>query len=213
MRRIYSCTLLFSCIAIAPGLAPAADYPDGFFINGGIGSARVDELPNDLSPSYERFDDESGAYYLNAGYHWGWFGVEAGYFDPSRFQTTQTIVFAPPYPNESFVVNGHVHGFTLGANAHYDLLPQWYVSGRAGLYHWHGSEQSFSGFNDIGTGLPIIVNNSATKTDWYAGAGFGYDFSPHFGMGVEYDYYRAASPGEVINLTTRVWSLNAEYRF
>jgi len=29
-------------------------------------------------------------------------------------------------------------------------------------------------------------------------------------MGIEYDYFSAASPEDVINLTTRPWSLNAE---
>jgi OOP family OmpA-OmpF porin len=212
VRKVYLC--IFSSLAAITATVPQAVMAqglDGFFVNGAVGSSKTDANPfhND---AYNRFDDNSNAFDLNVGYRWDWFGVELGYFDPSDYHTTLKVPFSSQ-PDEAFARTGHVHGLTAGVNVHYDFAPHWYVSGRVGAYRWHGSEDNYSGFNDIGTGGPIFTHDTGSHTDWYAGAGVGYDFTQHFGIGVAYDRYKAVSHDDGIDLTSRMWSATAEYRF
>lgn len=72
---------------------------------------------------------------------------------------------------------------------------------------------TFNSFNNIGTSAPVMVGNSGSHTDWYAGVGIGYDISERFGVGIAYDYYKAVMRSQGIDLTSTVESLTAEYRF
>ena len=184
----------------------------GFFVNGDVGSARVD-APAFLHDVFNELKDNSVAYDLNVGYRWNWFGVEVGYVDLGNFRKGYTLQYLPLAPNQTYTDSGHAHGVTAGVNVHYDFAPQWYVSGRAGAFHWQGNEVSYSGFNNIGTGAPITLDNSGSHTDWYAGAGIGYDFSQHFGVGIAYNRYKAVKRSAGIDLTSDVTSVSAEYRF
>ena len=133
--------------------------------------------------------------------------------DPGNFQKTQTEILAPLAPNQTYLDHGHIHGVTAGVNIHYDFTRQWYVSARGGAFRWQGNETSFIGFNDLTTAAPITSTNGGSHTDWYAGVGVGYDFTPHFGIGVAYDLYKAVLRNEGVDLTSRVASVAAEYRF
>jgi OOP family OmpA-OmpF porin/outer membrane immunogenic protein len=195
---------------VAVGATPAFAAQNGFFVNGSVGQSRVDafDVPGDL---FNEVKGDATASGLNVGYRWGWFGVEVGYADPGSVSKTFTI--GGSAPSFSWTDKGHIHGTTTGINAHYDFLPNWYVSGRAGAFHWNGSELTYIGFNNIGTGAPIMTRQTGSHTDWYGGAGIGYDFSQQVGIGVAYDRYKALSRTDQIDLTSRVWSLTAEYRF
>jgi OOP family OmpA-OmpF porin/outer membrane immunogenic protein len=76
-----------------------------------------------------------------------------------------------------------------------------YVSGRAGVYGWKGH----------GYANQDINRHDLDQVDWYAGVGTGYDFNPHFSLGLSYDYYRANK--DRVGLTSDTASLTAEYRF
>lgn len=56
---------------------------------------------------------------------------------------------------------------------------------------------------------PVTVDDSSNK--WYAGAGFGYDFSNNFSVGLNYDYYKAEKNG--LKFDPDLVSVSAEYRF
>ena len=63
---------------------------------------------------------------------------------------------------------------------------------------------------------PTTSTYAVTRVDdnsnkWYAGAGFGYDFSSNASIGLNYDYYKASKSGLEVN--PRVISVSAEYRF
>jgi OmpA-OmpF porin, OOP family len=207
---------VFFLTAVLPVVCLADNNQNGFLVNGGVGQSSIRE---------NLFGNNETAYDANFGYRWGWFGLEAGYVNPGKFTTSVPAVWTTTPPIGSTVgsttttgrlnFDARLHGFTAGVDAHYDFAPNWYVSGRAGAFRWNGSEDNYGSGSTVyvyGSGL-VFVTNSISKTDWYAGAGFGYDFSNNFGIGIDYDHYRATSSSNFINLTTAIWSVNAEYRF
>ena len=107
--------------------------------------------------------------------------------------------------NSSSVIapgKSQLHGWTAGANAHVDLSPNWYLSGRAGLYSWTGHGTS----ND---GKPI--NKGLNDNSWYAGAGVGYNITQNVSVGLNYDYFDAKKHS--VDLSTDMISASAEFRF
>ena len=70
---------------------------------------------------------------------------------------------------------------------------------------WKRAQQVSSGRCNDASG------NRMRRVEGYAGAGVGYDFNDHFGLGLSYDYFHANK--DHVNLTTDTASLTAEYRF
>jgi OOP family OmpA-OmpF porin/outer membrane immunogenic protein len=193
----------FLAIALATaglGLVPVLSHADdangsngGFFVNGNIGRANLDKGP---------YNDDDTGYAANLGYRWALspnvaLGVEGGYADLGKFD-----------PRDSFAAAGvgraTVKGWTAGVNGHFNLTPQWYLSGRAGLFR----ADVKGGYLDVAD-LPVGIDDTSTK--YYAGAGFGYDFSNNFSVGLAYDYYKANAAG--LRLDPNLVSVNAELRF
>jgi opacity protein-like surface antigen len=92
------------------------------------------------------------------------------------------------------------HGPTLGIDARFNVTPQWFVAGRAGYMR-----AQF-------TSHPAISAPLGSSDDaWYAGAGFGYDVSRQFSIGIHYDYIRSETNG--IRLAPDLVTLSGDYRF
>ena len=147
-------------------------------------------------------DNDTGAG-VNAGYRWALspnvaLGLEGGYTDLGKFDTKSSF-------DDLGLGRASVKGWTAGVNGHFNINPQWYVSARAGLFN--GEVKGFAA-DTSDTGFHY-VDDSATK--YYAGAGFGYDFSNNFSVGLNYDYYKAKTDG--LNLDPGLVSVSAEYRF
>ena len=70
------------------------------------------------------------------------------------------------------------------------------------MYSWKGHRLS----NDVNP-----VRKSLDDTSWYAGAGFGYNFSNNMSVGLNYDYFDAKK--NKVDLSTDMVSVSAEYRF
>ena len=172
-----------------------ADDTGGYFINGSVGQSDL------RSNTYNKAHDVG--YQLNGGYRWAvapsvLLGVEGGYSYLGSFGTRNpSIPFTGPAP-----LDATLHGWTLGGDAHVNLTSNWYVSGRAGLFRWNGR-------NTAPSATPVTFDGHGN--DWYAGAGFGYDFSNNTSVGLNYDYYDAKKNGT--DLSTGLWSVSAEYRF
>ena len=186
-------TLLATALAAASFLAlPAAhaDNTSGFFINGNVGQSNFDK---------HGYDDTDTGFGANAGYRWALapnflLGVEGGYADLGSFD---------PRTGNGVLAKAELKGWNLGANAHLNVTDNWYLSGRAG---WFRGDLRGSWWN--GT-TPTYVDDSSNK--WYAGVGFGYDFSNNVSVGLNYDYYKASKAG--LSLNPSLVSVSAEYRF
>jgi opacity protein-like surface antigen len=166
----------------------------GWFINGNVGRTAINQGP---------YNGHDTGYALNGGYRWSLapnfsLGAEVGYNDLGNIHAKNVFNSQPVItPGKS-----QLHGWTAGANAHLDLSPNWYVSGRTGLYSWTGHGLS----NDINP-----VNKSLNANSWYAGAGVGYNITSNISVGLNYDYFDAQKRN--VDLSTDMVSASAEYRF
>lgn len=186
--------------------AEDAAYNGGYFINGGVGRTEVNKSP---------FDTNDTGYTLNGGYRWGLFGVEVGYTDLGSYKQNVPVISVPVGVNGSGApvvgsvnMKAKVHGPTLGGNVHVPVGDNFYISGRAGVYHFDSNAQL--GALDS-SGNVIIVHTSADGYKPYGGVGVGYDFSSNVSLGVNYDYYSAKKSD--FDLSSKMLSVNAEYRF
>ncbi len=194
-------TLLAIALASAGLLALPAAFAQnaptdngGAFINANVGRTSINHGP---------YDGRDTGYAVNGGYRWSLapnfaLGAEVGYNDLGNIRA-KNIFHSDPVIAES---KSELHGWTMGANAHLDVSPNWYVSGRAGLYSWKGHGLS----NDVSP-----VRKGLDDTSWYAGAGVGYNVTPNLSVGVNYDYFDAKKQN--IDLSTDMISATAEYRF
>lgn len=166
----------------------------GWFVNGNVGRTSIDKGP---------YDGHDTGYGINGGYRWAVnpsvaLGAEIGYNDLGNIHAKNVF-------NSDRVVNRNktqLHGWTAGVNGHFNLSPNWYISARTGIYGWKGHGMS----ND-----DLPARHSLDDTSWYAGAGFGYDFTNNFSLGLNYDYYDAKKHD--VDLSTDMVSVSAEYRF
>ena len=179
-------------LAALPLTSHAADQ-SGFFINGNVGDSNV---------SKGLYDDDDTGFGANVGYRWAvapnvLLGVEGGYTDLGKFSTKDSF-------RGLGIPDAELKGWNLGANGHFNITDNWYVSGRAGFFR----ADIKGGYFDP-NGVVVRVDDTANK--WYAGAGFGYDFSNNFGIGLNYDYYKAEKGN--LDLNADMISVSAEYRF
>jgi OOP family OmpA-OmpF porin/outer membrane immunogenic protein len=187
-------------LALPVASQAAVDDAGGFFVNGAVGQANFD------SGIYK---DNDFAFYGNIGYRWAIspaaaFGIEGGYtdFGSAKVKSTYSGLGLP---------KGQSDGWTLGLNGHFNFTPEWYISGRVGGYFADLKGSYFpSGLNvNPLSSNAVYVNGSST--DYYAGAGVGYDFSNNFSLGVNYDYYKASKNG--LTLDPYLLSVSGEFRF
>ncbi|HEX5353473.1 MAG TPA: porin family protein [Rhodanobacteraceae bacterium] len=197
MRNTVIALAVTAVFAAAPAFAqqitpPGAD--SGFFINGNVGPSNIKHGINNGSDT---------GFAVDGGYRWAVspnfaVGPEVGYNDLGNINVTNVFNSNPVVAHNK----ASLHGWTAGANAHLNFMPNWYVSARGGLYAWSGHGLS----NDLNP-----VSTHRNSDGWFGGVGVGYDFSRHFGVGVGYDYYHASKDN--LNLTTDMVSAQAEYRF
>lgn len=178
-----------------PAAANAADGNGGFFINGSVGQASLNE---------GIYDDTDTGYQFNTGYRWAMspefaFGIEGGYTDLGKYASDIAVVNPGP-----ILQDAEMSGWTLGVNALWGLGESWYISGRTGVFF-----ADIKGDYLLGTGTPERVDGSSS--DWYLGGGFGYNFSNNFGLGLSYDWYNAGKND--LNLNSGMFSVTGEVRF
>lgn len=172
----------------------APTHNDGWFINGNVGQTSI---------NHGAYDDNDTGYGINGGYRWAVspsvaLGAEVGYNDLGNIHAKNIFNSDPVVADNK----SQLHGWTVGANARLDMTPNWYLSGRAGLYSWTGHGLN----NDVNPIRKGLDDNS-----WYAGAGIGYNITPQLSVGVNYDYFDASKNN--VDLSTDMVSASAEYRF
>jgi len=191
---LFALALASAGLAAAPAMSHAADANGpggGFFINGNIGQSSL---------SKGAYDDNDTGYAGNIGYRWALnpnvaLGIEGGYTDLGKFD---------PKSGSDGLGRASVKGWTAGVNGHFNITPEWYLSGRAGLFR-----ADIKGSYLDESASPVNVDDTSSK--YYAGAGVGYDFSNNFSVGVNYDYYKADKNG--LKFDPSLVSVSAEYRF
>jgi len=189
---ILAIALAAAGFAALPVASHAADT-SGFFINGNVGQSNL---------SKGAYDDDDTGYAANVGYRWAvapnvLIGLEGGYTDLGSISPKSGY-------RGSGVGSADVKGWNVGVNGHFNVTDNWYISGRGGFFR----ADLEGGYLDS-VGAPVRVDDNSNK--WYAGAGFGYDFSNKFSLGLNYDYYRAEKAG--LKIDPALVSVSGEYRF
>lgn len=189
MKNMLIATALAAASFLALPIAHA-DNSSGFFINGNVGQSTLDR---------HGYDDNDTGFGVHAGYRWALapnflLGVEGGYADLGSFDATSA---------NGALGRAELKGWNVGANAHLNVTDHWYLSGRAGWFRGDLRGGFFSGTT------PVHVDD--TSNQWYAGVGFGYDFSNNVSVGLNYDYYKADRTG--LSLDPNLVSVSAELRF
>ena len=95
-----------------------------------------------------------------------------------------------------------LRGTTAGLNLRYNISPSWYGELRGGAFYAQGQ------------GLTDSANpqyQQFNRTQYYAGAGVGYNITPQLSMGLNYNYYNGT--GRNVELQTSAYTVSAEYRF
>jgi OOP family OmpA-OmpF porin len=200
---------LATAIAAALAAASTASFADtingGFFINGNLGQSNYRVSKQDWT------DRNDFAEAVRFGYTWYNtvdFGVEAGYVNLGELG--YKVKGGGYYFKDA--IEGR--GLLLGVNGKYRFAGKWYVSARGGWMRSHATERLSSNY----PGLPGFGGSesfSSNDNGWYAGAGVGYDFTPNFSLGVNYDnYHSKATFGDFdASANVAMYSAFAEYRF
>jgi len=194
-NTVLAIALAAAGLAAAPALTYAQEGNagnSGFFINGNVGQSNL---------SKDAYDDNDVGYGVNGGYRWALnpnvaIGLEAGYTDLGKFKAKDSL-------NAAGLPDAKVSGWNMGVDGHFNINPNWYISARGGLFR---GDVKGAYFVDT---TPVYVDETSTK--YYAGAGFGYDFSNNFSVGLNYDYYKVDKAG--LSFDPSLVSVSAEYRF
>lgn len=196
-KTLFAIAIAAAGLTALPVTSNAAQDKAGFFINGNVGKSNVNKGV---------YDDNDTGYGVNAGYRWSLapsfaFGVEGGYTSLGTWSPKSIASAALPL---GVIYNdAKLSGWTAGINGHLNMTDNWYLSGRTGLFRG-----DIKGDQTI-AGLPVYTKG--TSNSWYAGAGVGYDFSDNFGLGLNYDYYKADKNG--LKFNPSLVSVSAEVRF
>ena len=204
------------------GARAAHDANEGAFIGVNGGSASYD-IHN--SGFEDKKDTAIGAV---VGYRWAvdrpfYFGVEGGYVNlgklTDRYEYTSTFG-SPRAPitdvqTEKYELKGRA--ILIGANAKWVLPHRWTITGRFGVAHSHTAFDYH--YDDVQNGQNVYSESahlSSNDNGIYAGLGFGYDFTPNFGVTVNYDNYSLKAQkltGDKRTVNVGVWGGAAEFRF
>jgi len=172
---------------LLPTLAPAAT---GFYIDGAVGQASVDDLG---------IDDNDSAYRIGAGWRFlENFGAELGYVDLGTMSEEVAVGGA----TASVSADGLTAGIAGKIPLH-DASNGFYLSARGGMMWWDATGRA-----RVGATTVVLDEDS---NDFYVGVGGGYDFNEQFGVGVAFDRYKIGD--QVADMDYDVLSLTGEVRF
>ena len=185
--------MLLTGLALAFAATPA--MATGGFVRGEIGKSNVNVDVSDLGDD----SDDDTSYSIRGG----WFfnnnfaveGFYSNFYDKSEAFDDGS--------GGTVDVDAKLSGFGVGVVGKTDIghdQTGFYVMGRAGIMH---------GTLDVSaTGLG---SESESSNKPYFGVGVGYDFSPKWGMSLNWDQYKGS--GDDVDVTARTLSLGVEARF
>ncbi|WP_158752661.1 porin family protein [Dyella sp. S184] len=180
-------------VAVPAAFAQNAANPtsqQGWYVAANAGYAGIDKGP---------YDNGAVAGGVTGGYRFAInpatsLGVEVGYQYLGQ-------VTARGLSSDSSA-DSKLRGTTAGLNLRYNISPSWYGELRGGAFYAQGQ------------GLTDSANpqyQQFNRTQYYAGAGVGYNITPQLSMGLNYNYYNGT--GRDVELQTSAYTVSAEYRF
>jgi outer membrane autotransporter protein len=180
-------------VAVPAAFAQNAANPtsqQGWYVAANAGYAGIDKGP---------YDNGAVAGGVTGGYRFAInpatsLGVEVGY------QYLGQITARGLSSDSS--ADSKLRGTTAGLDLRYNLSPSWYGELRGGAFYAQGQ-----GLTDTASPQYQQFN----RTQYYAGAGVGYNISPQWSLGLNYNYYNGT--GRDVELQTSAYTVSAEYRF
>ena len=186
----------FAAVLAAVSTSSFATDPGAFFINANVGQSNFHDRGD-----FSNNTDTNAT--LRAGYYWQSevvdFGVEGGY--ASMGKAKGSIVG----PNLStFNYAAKVTGPLAGATIKFKFRNKMFLSARAGYF---GSKINLSADG--------LGSQSKSEGGSYIGAGVGYDLTPQFSLGVNWDEYHARASFYGVGTKFGITAISgfAEYRF
>jgi OmpA-OmpF porin, OOP family len=163
-KTFIAAALAVAAVSSFAAQADESSQLNNFFIAGNLGQSN---LRADFTHKNSVFQG------INAGWRWnGIVGAEVGYAYLGRPKIQST------YESSSL----KTQAATVGVNARYDFVPNWYVSGRAGYARTRALAE--------GTAGDFSAKSRSWNNGWYGGVGVGYNITTHASLGLNYDNYR-----------------------
>jgi hypothetical protein len=164
-----------------------------FFVDGGVGRSSYA-----LYTGQYDSDKTDWATSIRAGYLWHEFvdyGVELGYVDLG--EEVNRAVYTHNSGSNYLRSSTAVNGWLLGGRLEYVIGQSWYVMARGGWFRPRVNQESGSWTLSGGypwasvpaSGYIHYQGSFNTGTQTYYGVGIGYIISPHWRVGLNYEYY------------------------
>lgn len=185
-------------LALTAALPLSAMAQSGVYLRGHVGEARIDEKPLGIKDNDTMFGAAVG-YRFNDH-----FGIEAGYVDLGEQESSRRNGVG----GRSLSVEAK--GATVGVTGKYRFGQDdsgWYIDGRVGAIR-----SQFEGVRRGGSpAAPIAVRfDDKSRFNPYYAVGVGYDFTKHFGLGLNYTRYEV---GDRNQADVDAATVSFEYRF
>jgi len=191
----------------------AAVTQQGAFI--GINGGSSHYSLNHYNTNFNDYNDT--AFGAVAGYRWVVdrpfaLGVEAGYVDLGQLKAGQG------YISYSYEDKYKGQALLLGVNGKWDLPHGFTITARGGFAHSRTKLGERVTYNNYYNNTYPTDHYHETSNDngFYAGVGFGYDFSENIGVTLTYDYYGLKAhdiTGDHHTIDVGVTGAALEYRF
>ncbi|MFC5742868.1 porin family protein [Dyella tabacisoli] len=167
----------------------------GWYVGANAGYGEVSKGP---------YDDGDFAGGIKGGYRFAInpetsLAAEVGYQYLGRVDMSHANAFAGLYPSNG---KSKLQGATAGLSLRYNFSQSWYGELRGGAFFAKGQ-----GLTDEATPSFRRFNS----TNYYAGAGVGYNINQQWSLGLNYDRYQGSGNG--VHLDTNSYNVSAEYRF
>ncbi len=180
--------------AIGAGLAGSVqamdmDMSTGWFVNGNIGKGWY----KDSKLLSKKKATKKMTYDFNLGWRFpvesnASVGLELGYTDLGRVEDKANKITKSPVINYNQKLSAK--GLTVGVNGRFNLVEQWYVSARGGLFR-STLENKYSNVLVAPNKKDGFAFTGKKKdSNWYLGAGTGWNITSNFSVGVNFDYYK-----------------------